>query len=615
MVDSPEHFFGQQEPGDALIAAVVASFSLLSKRNKAVILLLAAGNLAINVLDIVAISLIGLLAAVSLGGPSSVNLVNESGLNQGEAVALLLALAAILFILKTFAGVLLAKTQFMFLAGVETAFSNQISRHIFEGELSDLKRLSRADIEWAILRSTDIAFSRILGRSLVLIAETGLALLVLGLFLFTDWLSAIFVLAYFGLVLGSLQLFARVKSKVSGSNVAEGSVLVGKAIGDAVTAFREISVLSRVPYFSERIRSAKQRVAEGNATQFYLQAIPRLILELSLILGAVAFSVFQYLKDEGNPDFGVLSVFVVGSLRMMSALLPLQRAFIELRFLAPQAAGAHSMIVDALSTTRRTAWEEPQVRTDSLPRVVQGEDAVSVVIRNLSFEYKDGEAPTPILRNVNLEIGRGESVAIIGPSGAGKSTLIDLVLGLSKPSSGHILFDGVAPKEMRIAAPGRVGFVPQKPSLVSGSLRDNVALGVEPDKVDEGAVEFSLQAAGILEFVNNLPMGIHTLIGGHLDSLSGGQIQRIGLARALYTGPRLLVLDEPTSSLDAETEASIVHTLSNISQSVTTVIVAHRLSTIKHVDRVIILDRGMIIKEGSFDELKEQPEILSRYVS
>lgn len=598
-----------------MITAVMGSWRLLSRRRKTALILLALGNLFLNTLDIVAISLLGVIGAIALGGTSRVPIIDLSDVGTEELIFYLLALAAFLFTAKTVVGVALTRTQFMFLARIETAFSERIAHHVLGGDLSAVKSYSRSDLEWSILRSTDIAFSRVLGRALVLLAEFGLAVLIMGLFLYTDWVSAFIILLYFSLVLAFLQLSSHAKSRISGSQVAEGSVSVGQAVADLIAAFKEISVLSHLDYFVERIREARARVAIGNATHFYLQAIPRLVMELALILGAIGFVVFLSFRNEGNPDFGLLSIFVVGSLRMMSALLPLQRAFMELRFYAPQALGAQSIIRDAMTTKIEEPKPENRLATNLSSEDISAHKALAVEVEAVSFSYTDRGASDPVLRDISLAINPGQTVAFIGPSGAGKSTLIDLILGLHEPSSGQILCDGVPPKEYRAATPGVIGYVPQKPGLVSGSVRDNVALGLRQEEVDEEALSQALEQAEIAEFVNSLPQGVDSSLGHHVDSLSGGQIQRIGLARALYTRPRLLVLDEATSALDAEIEASITSSLKNLHQETTIVVVAHRLSTIQDADIVIAMDNGKLVGSGSFKDLQESSPLVRKYVS
>lgn len=601
--------------GLRMIAAVLGSWRLLSQRNKTALTLLAFGNLVLNTLDIVAISLVGVIGAIALGGSIRIPFIPVSSMPTDIVITNLLLFAAVLFSLKTIVGVVLARTQFMYLARLETDFSDRIAHQVLGGELSAVKRLSRSDLEWSILRSTDIAFSRVLGRALVLLAEVGLAVLIMALFLYTNWIAALTITAYFSLVLALLQLFAHRQSKISGSAVAEGSIALSQAVADTISAFKEISVLSRLTVFLEKIREARARVAFGNAIQYYLQSIPRLVLELALILGAIAFFVFLTYWNVGNPDFGFLSIFVVGSLRMMSALLPIQRAFMELRFYAPQALGAQEIVRDAQTAKKQQSEQDNDLAAKSSTDGYAFQPGMALEAVSVSFSYRDRGVSTPVLHNISFVIESGQTVAVIGPSGAGKSTLIDLILGLHEPSAGQILCDGLSPREYRAGKPGLIGYVPQKPGLVAGSVRDNVALGVRPEEVDEKALGQALKQAEIGEFVNSLPLGIDSSLGQHVDSLSGGQIQRIGLARALYTKPRLLVLDEATSALDAEIEASITSSLQNLNRETTVLVVAHRLSTIQNADLVILVDEGNIVGSGSFKELRESSPLVRRYVS
>ena len=598
-----------------VIEAVIGSWRLLSERKRKALILLATGNLFLNTLDIVAIGIIGLVGAVSLGGSPPLTLISVSDLETETLVLSLLALAAVMFTVKTVVGVFLARTQFTFLAKTETMFSEKIAKHVLGGDISAVKGLSRADLEWSILRSTNIAFSRVLGRSLVLISEFGLAALILGLFFYTDWVSAAILSLYFLVVLGLLQLVAHVRSATSGSLVAEGSVAVSQAVADSIAAFKEISVLSRVSFFVQKIRNARAQAAIGGATQAFLQTIPRLVMELALTLGAVGFAVFLYLRDEGDIDSGLLSVFVVGSLRLMSALLPLQRAFTELRFFSPQALGAQRIIREALAAEKGPPHGANLQGVSPSPLEIPSFESLGVEVLGVSFSYRDRGDSDSVLHDISLKIEPGQIVALIGPSGAGKSTLCDLILGLHTPSHGEILLNGVAPKVYREAKPGVVGYVPQKPGLVSGSVRENVALGIPIEEINDDSVTEALNQAEIADFVNSLPRGAHSSLGQHADSLSGGQIQRIGLARALYTKPQLLILDEATSALDAEIEASITSSLKALRQKTTIVVVAHRLSTVQDADVVIVLDKGLVVAAGSLGELQQSSPIVKKYVS
>ena len=236
---------------------------------------------------------------------------------------------------------------------------------------------------------------------------------------------------------------------------------------------------------------------------------------------------------------------------------------------------------------------------------------VLVSVKSLGYSYP--EAPeSVVLKDVTLDIEAGKMVAFIGPSGAGKSTLASLVLGLLVPSQGRVAIDGIPPRDYIRNNPGAVSLVQQASSLVTGTIAENIALGVAHADVDQDALNYAIEGAELTDWVAGLENGANTVVD--TGSISGGQLQRIGLARALYTRPGLLVLDEPTSSLDADTEHKIAASLKRLHGSVTQIVIAHRLTTIEDADVVYLLEDGVIAAQGSFAELRKTSPTVARQV-
>jgi ABC-type multidrug transport system fused ATPase/permease subunit len=194
----------------------------------------------------------------------------------------------------------------------------------------------------------------------------------------------------------------------------------------------------------------------------------------------------------------------------------------------------------------------------------------------------------------------------VGATGAGKSTLADLILGVLTPDSGTITIGGFKPAVAITRSPGAITYVPQDISLVNGTIRDNVALGLPPDLVLDDRLWEALRRAQLADFLQEQRDGLDTVVGEHGMRLSGGQRQRLGLARAFYTRPKLIVLDEATSALDAETERAVAQTLIDLEGEVTLIIVAHRLATIMHCNQVAYLDQGRISAMGTFSEVRDR---------
>jgi ATP-binding cassette subfamily C protein len=228
------------------------------------------------------------------------------------------------------------------------------------------------------------------------------------------------------------------------------------------------------------------------------------------------------------------------------------------------------------------------------------EQPIGAVFEDVTFSYPDSSSPA--LVNLNFTIEPGSQTALMGPSGAGKSTIADMLCLLLTPTSGRV-FQVTNSSKLERSIGGRVSYVPQKPGMISGTILENVALGVEPESVDREDVIAALQAAHLGTLISELPEGIDTSLGKLKDSLSGGQMQRLGLARAIYSKPNLLVMDEATSALDAESESEIQKTLEEMRGRVTVVVIAHRLNTIQHADKVILLEDGKVSDSGTFKEL------------
>lgn len=598
-----------------LIDIVMGSLSLLSLRQKIAIYSLSIARVLTNLLDVFGLAIIGLIGTIAVGSPVDIVSLDFLGLDDESLLVLLLAVAGVGFVLKTVFGLLLARFTVLYLAKIEVLFADELAKHIFTGEFSDVRGKSQPEIEWAILRSSNRAFPGVLGQLMSLLAEASLALMIFCFLVLTDWQLAIAVAVYFALILLAFQGYSSYVVKSLGAEFAESSVAVSQSLVDLTAAHRELRILSKTSIYLDRLSHHRARAARADALNLYLSAIPRLLVELGLIVGVVLFVASQLVFGNGIGSLVTLGVFLMGSLRMMSALLPLQRSFHYLKFEGALALSAQDLL-RRYRGMAGTAVPENVPSRNSVSSIASGftGNGVEIAVSGLSFEYDDNEEKVTVLQDVSFNVEGGSTVALIGPSGAGKSTLVDLMLGLLRPGRGNVYFDGQSPSEFLSSEPNSIGYVPQSPGLVSGSIRDNIALGIPPEKIDQAALSDAIEASQLADFVAALPGGLSASIGKHTDALSGGQIQRIGLARALYHKPRLLVLDEATSALDAETEAAIASGVELLAGHTTVVIVAHRLSTIQNADNVIVLDRGSIVASGTFAELRNSSALVRDYV-
>lgn len=601
----------------SLLQVAGVSWSLLSKHEKTFFLLRIVLRFALNGLDVVAVGLMGILGAMTATGISGQQLElfgYQLPPPNAENVVVLVVSVATLFILKGGLGILFSRWTSIFLAGIEVKNSAKITRYLFTGSLNRFRKYSKSQIQFLVNRSTNATFSGVLGATTTLVIEGALFLSIFLLFVAIDPIAAVVIALYFALVIGVLQLFTARRYLESGKRIQESSVGAGASVLELGDIFREMSVLSKQDFYLARFVEAKRLSARTGVSLQILKSIPRYVTESGLILGALLFTVWQLNQGTLGEALLALGIFLGGSMRIMGSLLPLQQVWNDLRVMQKWVETAQSILV--------TLREAPEVfgsdiYSDGSSEMSRGnlptlQSAPNVEFRDVSFSHDGKEEPA--VNRVSMKIIGGTTVAIIGPSGAGKTTLVDLMLGLYEPREGEVLIGGKSPVALREEFSGVFAYVPQKPGLVSGSIADNVAIGVDPNDVDEERVWAALTQAQLAELVSGLPEGIHSSLGAHSDELSGGQIQRLGLARALYTRPRLIVLDEATSALDAGTEASVTDAISNLGVETTVIVIAHRLSTVKNSDQVFVMDDGEIIAFGTFSDVRKRVPMVEEYV-
>ena len=226
-----------------------------------------------------------------------------------------------------------------------------------------------------------------------------------------------------------------------------------------------------------------------------------------------------------------------------------------------------------------------------------------MVLKNVGFKYD--ETSKFSISNVNLKIENGTTNAIVGKSGSGKTTLVDIILGVTIPISGEVLIAGKSPAEMIKESPGLLAYVPQDVYIINGSIRENICLGYNQKDIDTKLILEVLEQSQLTDFVDSLPDKLETHIGDSGSKLSGGQKQRLGIARALITKPRILVMDESTSSLDGETENKLTNAIASLKGETTMILIAHRLSTVKNADKIFYMEGGRILASGSFNEVRQ----------
>lgn len=586
--------------------------ALLSARERWIYGLLVAARALVGLLDVFGILLVGVVAALGALQFDTGNAVPRFlGIPiprlDGSALFLLVLFVLGVFIVKAAIAIGLSRLLTSFVARIEARNAARLAVYLLTGSLDNSRRFSRSELQFTLTESIKWTFTGLLNNIAGIVVEAFLLVVVAVAFFVVDAVVAMFAIAYFMLIVVGMQAGIARVLKRAGEDAAEGTVTTLGALGDTLDTYREVTVLGRVDTFLERIESARTRAARSGATLAFLGGMPRYVVETALILGVVVFVGQQLLTGQLTNGLATLGVFLAGAVRIMGAILPLQTAVAALKVNTEQ-----SMTARELLEEMRTS---PPVHAPPFPRgvpVPDGSSAFTVEVTSASYRYSTGNQA--VLRDVTLSIPAGSFAAIIGPSGAGKTTLAELIIGLSAPSSGTVRIEGWDPRALRVAAPGLVSYVPQKPGLVAGTIADNVALGIPRRDIDRDRVRAALAQAQLLEFVDAQPSGIDTPVGKQAEAFSGGQVQRIGLARALYVAPRLLVLDEATSGLDASTEAEVSKTLRELSGELTVIVIAHRLSTVQRADIVFVIEDGGIVAEGDFKTVRRTAPMVAEYV-
>lgn len=596
------------------------SLALLSRRDRVLFGLITLSQVTLSLLDLLGVLLIGVVSVVSVASvsgdqvPSQVQgVVDRLGLSSADPVAVaawLVGVAGLALILKSLLSAILARTNLRFLASRQAALSARLSALFLRRQLLDIQDRTSQDAAFGLTVGVQAATVGILGSTSTALADIGL-LILLGLGLTAvDPLVTGYAVVFFGAVGLVLQRSLAGRATRLGRESAEVDIESYTAIQQAIASYREISVAGRRDLYVQRIQRLRWRSAEIGAGFQFLGLIPKYVLEAALIVGALGLAISQFLTKDVTAAVGIVAVFLVAGSRVMPALMRLQVTSLTIRQSEAPAQRATSLAVDldpghndaAVSSNRKMQISAlPMQHLDFQP---------TIEVRDVWLTYPGMAAPA--VAGVGFEVGVGQSMALVGSTGAGKSSVTDLILGLAEPDSGQVRIGGIHPSKAIDRWPGGLAYVPQEVTLISGSIRENVGLGLPPEWIDDEIVWEALGRAHLADFLQDGRDGLDTYVGESGMRLSGGQRQRLGIARALYTRPRLLVLDEATSALDAETEDAIGQTMRELEGRVTTVTIAHRLATIRSCDLVVFLEAGRVAASGSFDEVRELSRAFDR---
>jgi ABC-type multidrug transport system fused ATPase/permease subunit len=403
------------------------------------------------------------------------------------------------------------------------------------------------------------------------------------------------------LVFGSISvvLFLTLSKRATrlGGSAATATVISNNQIIEALSSFREIYVKNRQDYFASKIAQKRAQLSRLDAEIAFMPLISKYIFEISVISGALLVSAIQFYYRDALEAVSALAIFLVAGSRITPAVLRIQQNLLALKVNSSSAA----LTIELFSSLHDQ--NKIDFQKHEFPQLNDHSFEPEIKIENLRFKYSSESNFT--LSVPSLTISPGEMTAIIGPSGSGKSTVVDLMLGVLTPIEGSIEISGIAPAELISRHPGVVAYVPQEIFVIDGSVRENVGFGHEREEIEDESIIEALKLSTLNTWVSQLPKGFDTPVGELGNRLSGGQRQRLGIARALLSKPTLLVLDEATSALDAISENEFVNSLKSLKGKVTLIVIAHRLSSVREADKVVYMDKGSVLAQGTFVEVRK----------
>lgn len=512
----------------------------------------------------------------------------------------LAALTGSIIFVYVFKNVFLAMQKnwiYKFSYGIQLKISTKLLKTYIQEPYTFHLNHNIAILQRSLQEDTDL-FTKGIIHVMELVAEIAVCG-TLGVYLFmTSKSIAITVVA---LLLCSLLIFTTISrnfSKNLGKQCQTYKANLYQWVNQSLGGIKELKILNREDFFINAYQGNYKKYVHGLRISRLIATLPKYFVESVCMTGlllAVLIKMFWGQRDDFTTFIPQLTVFAVAAFRLLPSVGKINEHVADILYSLPS--------LDLIYHDLKAIEEEPEAK---IREEMDWNFERAISVSNVCYHYPDAEEM--VIDRASFAIPKGKTVAFIGPSGAGKTTMVDIILGLLQPQYGKVLADDLNIHKHPYVWQKELGYIPQVIYLSDDTIRNNIAFGVEPDQIDERAVEQALRKAQLYEFIENLPDGLDTVVGDRGVRLSGGQRQRIGIARALYHDPEVLVLDEATSALDNETEAAVMEAIDNLQGTKTILIIAHRLTTIRNVDLIYEVADGKVLpkaKEEVFPEMKE----------
>jgi ABC-type multidrug transport system fused ATPase/permease subunit len=587
-------------------STVWASFSLLSPKDKSKIYLIAIVQAGLGFLDLAGVAVLGVLGALSVTGIQSKQPGNRVGeilrllhLTQNSfqvQVAVLGAIAVILLLGRTVLSIFFMRRTLFFLSHRGAKASSDLIAKVLTQPLLEIQGKTSQETLWAVTNGVSSIMLGILGIGINMVADFSLLIVItLGLFL-VDPIMAIGMVIIFSSAAFILYLLLHKRAQKLGTLHWKLNISSNEKILEILHTYRESVVRNRREYYAREISKLRMSLGDVLAENSFMPYIGKYVIESTVLVGALCLGVFQFITNDASRAVATMVIFIAAGSRIGPAILRIQQGSITVK-------GSLGSAKPTLDLIARVRDAKPLSVSSDQPNFDREGFTGSVELDKVSFRYPN--ASRNAVEDASVQISHGKFAAIVGSSGAGKTTLVDILLGIIHPDSGNIKVSSLSPEDVIVKWPGAIAYVPQDVAIINGSIRENVGLGFSDQAVDDEMVWKALKVAQLDNFVKELPEMLNTGVGERGTRISGGQRQRLGIARAMFTNPQLLILDEATSALDGQTESDISEAIQNLKGQVTVIMIAHRLSTVRNADMVVYLNEGKIIATGTFDEVRK----------
>jgi ABC-type multidrug transport system fused ATPase/permease subunit len=580
---------------------------VFSGTDKRILLKWVVFQVALGFLDLAGIIAIGLVGALTVSGISSIEpptvifstleLLKLDKLGAQGQVAIIAIFAAFLFLSKTIISIAISRKIINFLSFRGAEISSDLTSRFLSNPLLTVQEKPSQEILYALTIGVNSLTLGVIGTTVTLAGDLSLLIVLAVGLLVLDPMTASLMLLIFVCLSYLLYLLTNKRALYLGSLNAELNIQSNKKILEVLSSYREFVVRNRRYSYSIEVGKIRKNLATTYAELQFMPSISKYLMESAFILIALSISLLQFLLQDATQAIATLSIFLAAGSRIAPAIMRLQQGLIQVK----ANMGSSIATIELFETL---VGVQPLMEVKDTFDFSHSDFDSSVILKNVSFSYPGNSKL--VIDDLSLMIEPGSLVAIVGPSGAGKTTLVDILLGIISPASGEVLISNNTPEESIKKWPGAIAYVPQDVVIMDTTLRENVSLGFPKTAVQLELIFEALRISQMTDFIKSLSQGLDTMVGEGGAKLSGGQRQRLGIARAMYTKPKLLVMDEATSALDGKTEADISDSIQALKGSVTVVIIAHRLSTVRKADQIVYIDNGRIIAQGTFDRVRSQ---------